>query len=255
MAQGTAHGLSCPAELSRAVCAPASRSVLLGSCKTAPQPRAGQQGSCPPLYMFFWGQMLKIWVGGSLGLWGQLGKRPGRSWPRRPQIREGGRSGRGGKGPREGTGQRVWRRAGAGPAQHRPPAQGRGARQWHDCAPPACPLPALAAPLLPSPSWVPLQQNRPGIEAPPALTGKCRNAGRPVGPRAWLPPHRALVRIDGGSRLPLVSDPAAPQKLVWTASSPPFVGTGSHLVTCSCSTSGGSSAPQRLTFGGRLVGA
>ena len=114
MARGTAHGLSCPAELSRAVCAPASRSVLLGACKTAPQPRAGQQGSCPLLYMFFWGQMLKIWVGGSLGLWGQLGKRPGRSWPRRPQIREEGRSGRGRKGPREGTGQRVWRRGRGG---------------------------------------------------------------------------------------------------------------------------------------------
>lgn len=159
-----------------------------------------------------------------------------------------------GRGPGKGRGRGSGGGAGAGPAQQRPPEQGRGARQWHGCAPPACPLPALAAPLLPSPSWVPLQQNRPGIEAPPALPGKCRNAGRPVGPRAWLPPHRALVRIDGGSRLPLVSDPTAPQKLVWTASSPHFVGTGSHLVTCSCSTSGGPLCSTAPDFWGTVSG-
>lgn len=234
-APGKSHGLSCPQSSHGCVLRPPLSQGCWAFAKP-PLTQGGSAGRLPAALHVLWGQVLKIWVGGGLGFWGQLGKRPGKSWASEEADRVGeatldalGRS----------PGQRVCRRAGLGPARQWPPAQGRGARQRR-LRPPR---PA------PCPPW----------RLPPG--GHCSRTGSP-GPARNVPERRApCVRLGPGvAPAPWGSPirlrpPTAPQKPVWTSPSRPFTGTGSHLVTCSRSTAAGPSAPQRLTLGGRLVGA
>ena len=217
-APGKSHGLSCPQSSQGRV----PRPLLSQDCWAFAKPPPTQGGSAgwlPTALHVLWGQVLKIWEGGGLGLWGQLGKHPGRSWALEEPDRVGeapldapGRS----------PGQRVWRQAGLRPTRQAPPAQGRGARQGR------LPCASLGGSLLGAAA---------AEQAPPALPGMCRNAGRLVSgrARAWLPPRRALLQPSPIRLRP----PIAPQKPVWTSPSRPLSGTGSHLVTCSRSTAAG----------------
>lgn len=118
-----------------------------------PLTQGGSAGRLPAALHVLWGQVLKIWVGGGLGFWGQLGKRPGKSWASEEADRVG-----------EATldasaGEEPWAEGlQAGRAGSRSTVAASAGQRGSAAAaasPPTCPVPALAAP-----SWGPLQQNR-----------------------------------------------------------------------------------------------
>lgn len=74
---GKAHGLSCPPELPSRV--HASLLSVLSICKPTYNPGQVGKGWPPAALHVLWGLEAGL-VGCSLGPWGQLGKRPWRSW-------------------------------------------------------------------------------------------------------------------------------------------------------------------------------